>query len=228
MPIIVVCPGCRKRYSVSDKFAGKSGPCPNCKTIIQIPKKEEVIIHAPEEFAGAGRGISGKPIAKPIGRRIWEIHPTMAVAAGLGTVVVLVATALLGSAGILRDNLLLTGFGLVLVTYPVVIAGYQFLYDIEELEPYQGRALWIRGAICTAVYVAIWAGFSFFGARYLTGELWNWLIIGTPFIILGALAALAAFDFDFPTSLLHFGFYLLVTVFLRWLAGFGWIWELPR
>ncbi len=227
MPIIVICPGCRKRYSVSDKFAGKSGPCPNCKTLIQIPKKEEVVIHGPEEFASAGRGISGKLIAKPIGRRIWTISPTLAVAAGLGTLAVLVATAVLGSVGVFRDNLIVTGVGLVLVTFPLVIAGYNFLYDIEELEPFQGRGLWIRGAICTAAYVAIWAGFSFFGSQYLTGDLWNWLIVGTPFVILGAIAALGSFDFDFPTGLLHFGFYLLVTIILRRLAGFGWIWELP-
>lgn len=228
MPIIVVCPGCRKRYSVSDKFAGKSGPCPNCKTMIQIPKKEEVIIHGPEEFAGAGRGITGKPIAKPLTRRIWQVSPVFAVAVAGGTLAVIVATAVLGATGILRENPILGGIGLTLVTFPLVIGGYNFLYDIEELEPYQGRALLIRGAICTLAYVAIWTGFCFFGGRYLTGELWNWLIIGTPFVILGALAAVASFDFDFPTGLLHFGFYVLVATFLRWLAGLGWIWELPR
>lgn len=228
MPIIVVCPGCRKRYSVSDKFAGKSGPCPNCKTMIQIPKKEEVIIHGPEEFAGAGRGITGKPIAKPLTRRIWQVSPVFAVAVAVGTLAVIVATAVLGAAGILRENPILGGIGLTLVTFPLVIGGYNFLYDIEELEPYQGRALLIRAAICTVAYVAIWTGFCLFGGRYLTGELWNWLIIGTPFVILGALAAVASFDFDFPTGLLHFGFYVLVATFLRWLAGLGWIWELPR
>ncbi|MDW8077260.1 MAG: hypothetical protein RMJ16_00055 [Thermoguttaceae bacterium] len=227
MPIIVVCPGCRKRYSVSDKFAGKSGPCPNCKTLIQIPKKEEVVIHGPEEFGSAGRGVTGKLIAKPLTRRIWQVSPAIAVAIGLGSLAVVIATAILGMTGILRDNIVLSGVGLVLVTFPLVVAGYNVLYDIEELEPYQGRALLIRGAICTAAYVAIWAGFCFFGARYLSGELWNWLIIGTPFVILGAIAALASFDFDFPTGLLHFGFYVLVVTFLRWLAGLGWIWELP-
>jgi hypothetical protein len=110
----------------------------------------------------------------------------------------------------------------------LVLVGYNMLYDVEELEPYRGRVLMIRAAICTAAYVAIWAGFSFFGAQYLTGEIWNWLLVGTPFVILGAIAALACFDFDFGTAFLHFGFYLLVTILLRWLAGLGWIWEIPK
>jgi hypothetical protein len=228
MPIVVVCPGCHKRYSVSDKFAGKSGPCPNCKTIIPIPKKEEVIIHAPEEFAGAGRGKSGRPIAKPIARRILEISPTVAVAIGGGTLAVLVATVVLGSTGVFREYFWLSGLGLLIVTFPLVVGAYQVLHDPEDLEPYQGRVLLIRAAICTALYVAIWAGFCLFGVRYLSGEIWNWLMVGTPFVVLGALAALACFDFDFGTALLHFGFFLLVTIFLRWLAGLGWLWDLPR
>jgi hypothetical protein len=228
MPIIVVCPGCRKRYSVSDKFAGKSGPCPNCKTVIQIPEKQEVIIHAPEEFAAGGRGKSGRPVARPIARRIFEIPLPVALLIVGGSISVLFLTAILGYAGVFRDNFVLTAVGLLLVTFPLVLGGYNMLYDVEELEPYQGRVLFIRAGICTAAYVAIWAGFSFFGAQYLTGEIWNWLLVGTPFVILGAVAALACFDFDFGTGLLHFGFYLLITIFLRWLAGLGWIWEVPK
>jgi phage FluMu protein Com len=49
MAISIVCTGCKKRFSVSEKFAGLKGPCPNCKTVIQIPAKgDEVVIHAPE------------------------------------------------------------------------------------------------------------------------------------------------------------------------------------
>ena len=39
MAITIVCPGCHKRFSVSDNFAGQSGPCPKCKTVIKIPEK---------------------------------------------------------------------------------------------------------------------------------------------------------------------------------------------
>ena len=41
MSIIVVCPGCKKSFKVSDKYAGKSGACPNpdCKATIKVPRK---------------------------------------------------------------------------------------------------------------------------------------------------------------------------------------------
>ena len=39
MPISVVCPGCKARFNVSDKFAGKKGPCPKCKTVLTVPRR---------------------------------------------------------------------------------------------------------------------------------------------------------------------------------------------
>ena len=67
MPIQVTCPGCLSRFSVSDKFAGKKGPCPKCKKEISIPTKaEEVVIHAPEPTGP--KDSQGKVILKPIRR----------------------------------------------------------------------------------------------------------------------------------------------------------------
>ena len=67
MSIQVTCPGCLKRFSVSEKFAGQKGPCPKCKTVIEIPKLgDEVVIHGGEEFDHAGRDAHGKLIGKPI------------------------------------------------------------------------------------------------------------------------------------------------------------------
>ena len=66
MSILVVCPGCRKRFSVSDKFAGQTGPCPNCKAKIRVPtKEEEVKIHGPTEFATGTQDARGDITAKP-------------------------------------------------------------------------------------------------------------------------------------------------------------------
>ena len=60
MAIDVLCPGCQKKFRVSDQFAGKKGPCPQCKTIITIPAKgPEVIIHAPE--TEGPKGSDGRP-----------------------------------------------------------------------------------------------------------------------------------------------------------------------
>ena len=58
---------CLKSFKVSDKFAGRTGPGPNCKATLRVPTKaEEVTIHAPAAFAEGGRTKAGKLITKPI------------------------------------------------------------------------------------------------------------------------------------------------------------------
>ena len=85
MSILVVCPGCRKSFKVSDRFAGKSGPCPSCKATIQVPtKSEEVKVHAPTAFADGGRSTTGQLLTKPIARKETRLGPVMAVAIGAG------------------------------------------------------------------------------------------------------------------------------------------------
>ncbi|NND99518.1 MAG: hypothetical protein HKN47_19560, partial [Pirellulaceae bacterium] len=72
MPIQVTCPKCLKRFQVSDKFAGKEGPCPNCKHVIKVPDaSEEVVIHAPADDAPKDK--SGKSVLKPITRQETDV-----------------------------------------------------------------------------------------------------------------------------------------------------------
>ena len=93
MSIIVVCPGCRKSFKVSDKFAGKSGPCPSCNRPLQIPTKaEEVKVHAPEAFSGGGKSAAGKLITKPIARINAKFRPATTAAIAAAVLVVFVAT----------------------------------------------------------------------------------------------------------------------------------------
>ena len=93
MAISVVCPSCLKRFNVSDKFAGKSGPCPKCKATIQVPAAE-VKIHVPEQFATGGRTRTGKLATKPIAREEVKLHPlTAAIIAALAILIVLAAWA---------------------------------------------------------------------------------------------------------------------------------------
>ena len=101
MSIIVVCPGCLKSFKVSDKFAGKSGPCPNCKRTLQVPTKEtEVKVHAPEAFAGGGKSAAGKLITKPIAQVNAKLKPVATTILVAAVVIVLVATWVLGHAGL--------------------------------------------------------------------------------------------------------------------------------
>ncbi len=79
MPISVVCPGCKARFSVSEKFAGKKGPCPKCKTVVTVPDAPaaEVKIHVPEEYASGGKDSKGRAVGKPIPRSETHVQPVL-------------------------------------------------------------------------------------------------------------------------------------------------------
>lgn len=228
MAIFVVCPGCRTRFTVSDKFAGKSGPCPKCKTIIQIPKLEEqVVIHEPEMFSSGGRGISGQLTLKPIARMERRFTPVMMLSIVGGVLVVFVATLVLGHVGVFRDNFWLQAIGLAVVTVPASAGAYEFLRNQEDLQPLRGRDLWIRAAICAGGYLLLWWGFNWLVANFVTEELWTWALVIPPVFAAGAFVGYLAFEIEFSAGLLHFAFFSLIAVILRWAAGLGWIWTLP-
>ena len=216
MPISVVCPGCKARFNVSEKFAGKKGPCPKCKTIVTVPVAAavEVKIHVPEEYASGGKDSKGRAVGKPIPRSETRLQPVLI------TAVVAIA---LGSLGIcfaarhLADKLPLIIVGLALLSPLVAVAGYSFLRE-EELEAYRGRELWIRATICGVVYAVLWAVYWRIWPA-LPGELWQWLLVAPPIIGVGSLAALATFDLDFSSGALHYCFYLLLTLILAAVLG---------
>lgn len=230
MSINVVCTGCHKSFQVSDKFAGKSGPCPKCKTVIQVPTKEqEVKVHAPTEFAGGGRGASGELVTKPIARKETRVEPVMAVAVAAGGLTVLAIAWAGGKAGLFADNWLMCGLGLLLVSPPLVLAAYSFLRD-DELQPHRGTSLYVRTAICSVAYVVLWGVYGYLTGgqllgTVLTGQLWEWLFVVPPFLAAGALVALVCFDLDFGSGFFHYSFYVLLTVLLRAVAGMGWAWD---
>ncbi|MFH1920588.1 MAG: hypothetical protein ABIP48_11965 [Planctomycetota bacterium] len=227
MAIRVTCPGCHKRFNVSDQFAGKSGPCPQCKTVIRVPtKEEEVKLHGPEELAAGGRGGIA---AEPIARLETTLSPVAIASIAAAALVVLIVTAVLGRAEFFEDQgLLKSAVGLLLVSPPLVIAGYSFLRDDEDLSPYRGMALCVRAGICSAAYVALWGIYGYVSGEYLTGELWTWVYVAPPFFVVGGLAALASLDLDFGSGFFHYCFYLAVTILLRWLAGMGWVWVISE
>ncbi len=91
MAIDVTCIKCHTRFQVSEKFAGKSGPCPKCKATIKIPElKEQVVIHAPE--VSGPTTVTGQPVFKPITRtEVRLTPPQIAIIVGSVLVVLIVA-----------------------------------------------------------------------------------------------------------------------------------------
>jgi hypothetical protein len=216
MPIAVVCPGCKARFNVSDKFAGKKGPCPKCKTVLTVPEAavEEVKIHVPEEYAAGGKNAKGQLVGKPIPRTETRIQPlliTIIAAATIGSLVICLA------ARSLPEKLPIVVIGLMALSPPLAVAGYSFLRE-QELEPYRGRSLWIRASLCGLVYAILWGVYWRIWPA-LPGELYQWLLVAPPIIGVGGLAALAAFDLDFTSGALHYCFYLLMTLILAMAMG---------
>ncbi len=217
MPINILCPGCKKRFSVNEKFAGKKGPCPKCKTVIEIPELEdEIVIHAPE--SAGPKDSKGRAIINPIKRKETSISRLGAI--GIGVFVI----AVFGIAFSLRAYegdvpMLIKALGAITLAPPLVFAGYSFLRD-AELEPYRGKELLIRVLACSAVYAILWGVFviipSVLEIEFTPTQL---LIVTVPFVLAGAFGAFASFDLEYLNGVMHYGLYLAVTVLMRVVAG---------
>ncbi|MEI6241097.1 MAG: hypothetical protein WCR51_11950 [Planctomycetia bacterium] len=220
MPIQVVCPGCKSRFTVSDQFAGRTGPCPKCKQSITIPAPaaKAVTIHEPEAPVTSAQGAGRIPTA-PITSTDKPVSQLQFIVVGAGAVACLVLAFLARAAwqpGQAPQWALATAA--VLLALPCVAVGYRVARD-RELEPYRGRPLAIRVTICALVYAALW-GLRALVPAEMTTEMWQWLYVAPIFFGIGALASLATLDLDWGAAIAHFSLYVLVTATLRWLAGF--------
>lgn len=273
MPILVTCPGCKAQFNVSEKFAGKTGPCPKCKAPIKIPAATAtpatpaaaatsagaaasptkppagpppaVTIHGPEEAQQSGKSKTGRPTLKPTfhhdARLTWKLVLSVVVTVGalfaaawFGGKFVRSPAPLLsaqeGDAELVsaRNSKLAVAYllrtvGLLLIGWPVVLAGYAVLYD-DELEPYRGRSLMWRTLICLVVYVGVWGLYALIPGDLLS-EGYLWLFFAPALILPAAVAAYFCFDLDYTGSAIHASFFLLVTLLLGWTAGLQMPWS---
>jgi hypothetical protein len=220
MPIHVVCTGCKAAFQVSEKFAGKKGPCPKCKAIITIPTAaEEIKIHAPEPEGP--KDSKGRPVFTPILREETKLSSMQIFAIVAACVTVLIVTLVLRTVPGGPPTILLI-LGAIGLAPPLGVAGYAFLRD-QELQPYRGSELWPRVAASSLVYAALWGVYLWLPGRFgIDGppyELWSLLFIVPPMFAVGAFTAHVSYDVEFGTGILHYGLYLSVTVILALLAG---------
>lgn len=210
MPLTIVCPGCKKRFTVSEKFAGQKGPCPKCKVEITIPAVgDEIVIHAPD--SGTLKDSKGRSVSKPILREETKFSPKIAAGIAAAVIVVLILAIIL-KRGPDDDPIpaIIPILGALLFAPPIVLGGYTFLQN-DELEPYAGTDLWIRVASCGAAYAFIWGAFWFLSSQLGPFNVTQLVFILPPLVFAGAFAAYASLDLDYMMGLVHYGFYLLVT-----------------
>jgi hypothetical protein len=222
MPIQVTCPGCLKRFTVNDKFAGKSGPCPSCRKVIKIPdKSEEVVIHAPEPTGP--KDSAGKSVLKPIRRKEVALSMPVMLGAGLATFVVFGLALGIRLTGEAPPTALLV-IGALLLAPPLVFVGYWFLRD-DELDGYSGRELLIRCGVCALAFAGSWWLFAFL-PMYLTGEKsmadvpGSFMLFTFPVMIaIGTFVSVGALELEFVQAALHYLLYLAITLILALIMG---------
>ncbi|HEY2759329.1 MAG TPA: hypothetical protein VGI75_01260 [Pirellulales bacterium] len=219
MAIVVVCPNCLTTFQVKDKYAGKQGPCPKCRSVIKVPELDELVpaSNATDDKSDDDTSPKRRPTIEPIERVSTKTPPWLIAVSGGGVILaIIIAFSLRNSE--LKSNALILIAGAILLAPPLVSVGYSILRD-GELQPYRGRVLQQRAAICSLSYIALW-GVIWCLKYFLIGDAdsngpWQYLYLLAPPILLGATTALATFDLDFGTGALHYSFYLGACAVLR-------------
>jgi hypothetical protein len=227
MAIDVTCTGCKTRFQVSDKFAGKKGPCPKCKTIIEIPSaKDQVVIHAPEPTGPVDS--KGRSVAEPIFREEVRLAPPV-IFGIVASVIVIAAMAFVIRFQELPTKEFFAMVGSVLLAPPLALAGYTFLRD-QEAAPHRGMELVMRLIAPSIVYPLTWgiywAVFAYFGfdAKHAP-DLIPMMIAAAAMITVGAVTAQASLELETGPAAMHYAMYLAVTVILRLVMGMHAYWN---
>lgn len=214
--IRVTCPGCHTRFNVSDKFAGKEGPCPKCKKTITIPAAEEkVVIH--EQDKGP-KDSSGKKLSKPIARSETNLSTVHLVLIFGSILLFFIGALMLRFVGLDEgtQNIVLY-VGAVIVAIPVAYAAYTFLRN-QEAGSFLGQELWMRVVICGLLYAALWLFMPMFGFMFPGNELGAIFALAA-MIAAGAAIGMLGFDLEYLMGILHYGMYLGCCLIGRLLVG---------
>lgn len=225
MSIRVTCPSCHTRFNVSEKFAGKEGPCPKCKGMIRIPAlSEEVIIHAP---ADAGpKDSKGQSIIKPI-RRKDTVLSGVQIALIVCSIVAFLLVALILRFVLSEDvanfpHWLLIAAPIIMAP-PLAYVGYHLLRN-QEMGVISSSELGVRVAIGSAIYALLWLAFPL--AYYAFNNeygLATYLTAIPAMLAIGGVAGMYCFDLEYMMGLVHYGMYFVVCLVGRWIAGLGFL-----
>lgn len=241
MAIQVTCTGCKTRFKVSEQFAGKKGPCPKCKAVIQIPTKDqEVVIHGSPGAVSVDGGKTGggsRAIPQPIFREDKGVSP-LAIGIGVGSfVAIVVATVAMRYVlfePILNKRGLEIGWGYplwamamgaFLVGIPTSYYGFRAL-ETADIEKMPVNEALIRSLIASACYAILWClvwvfKVYVFGYEGQSLPLPQVAIYAPAMVLVAGVVAMASFNLDYVKGLLHGGLYVALCVALRLIMGLG-------
>jgi hypothetical protein len=221
MPIPVTCPGCLTRFTVSDKYAGKKGPCPKCKKELVVPdKSQEVVIHAPE--TSGPKDSKGVSVLKPLKRAEFKLSKIETIVAIVVTVLAL-ALSVYARVGFAQPPTWILMLGVVGLAFPLAWIGYTFFHD-DELAEYSGQERNARVGICALIFAATWGlywGLSYYMGNKVLADI-DALLFAVLIVLMfaaGTVGSLAVMELEVGQSLMHYAMYFGVTFLLALVAG---------
>jgi hypothetical protein len=204
------------RFSVSDKYAGKKGPCPKCKKEIVVPdKSQEVVIHAPE--TSGPKNSQGVAVLKPIKRKEFRVGWKTLTGAVVGAIASIGIAVWIRLSGSPPPTSLLV-FGAIALAPPLVMLAYTFLRN-DELEGYSGKEYLVRTAICSLVFAVTWFLYATV-ALYLDNKslaevpVAQMAALMVGMIVIGTIASLATLELEIGQAVMHYLTYFAAAFFL--------------
>ena len=230
MSIRVTCTKCHTRFNVSEKFAGKEGPCPKCKAKIRVPMPaDEIRIEAPKTKGPTDT--QGRAIVDPIMRKetvLSTVQIVLLVAGVIGFLVLAFGMRYAVSDWKTTLGWVVLGVGAFVMAVPLLFITYHIIRD-NELQPFSGFELWKRIGICSVVFAASWialpAAAYVFNGQFDEG---SWVLASLVMFAAGAVASMGSFEFDWLLGVVHYGLYFAVGIVARLLAGLDVLPRAPR
>lgn len=220
MPIHVICPGCHKRFDVSDQFAGQKGPCPGCQTEIQIPRLEDQVqIHEPELApTQKAANVSLKPIRRGtegLNKKHWII---VGLVVAIGFALAMMIRFNPPADGEPVSWILLLTASLILGP-PICLSGYAILRE-HEAAAYPPKQAILRSLFCGLVYSLMWRLFALIPGWMSVADSNIMLgVIGVAIVLFSALAAIAFYDFEYLIAICHVVLFGAIIALFCTLAG---------
>ena len=221
MAIDVICTGCHKRFQVSDEFAGRKGPCPGCKTVIEIPKLEDIVVVHERETTKTGAPTKLNSI-----RRQGTTVSKLEIIISLAAVTLGLTTAFIGrftiSGASSSPGILIWGIAGSMLGIGTSLLGYIVLRN-SELEIVNDRKTILKASGIGILYAVLWRLQIIITDSALTME--DGIILPGVIVLALALTAIASFlpmvllEFEFGQGLVHTSLFIAALVAYSLILG---------